>query len=173
MTSFFTGSSHPAASHHDKIAKQDDIFLHTGNGDFFRRGSGGNWENIQTNSKFLFNASRSQALRVAREELLTPSSVQTLTASSAILANAGIVQVSAASAITLTSTPTIAAGIDGQLLKITNVGLSTITLQDRSALAGSNLVLSDAAVFIKTGFSLELIYFTSAGAWCQLGMPRG
>lgn len=94
------------------------------------------------------------------------SSSQTLVAGTAILANARTVKITAASSTTLTSTPTIANGVDGQDLVIVNVGANAITLRDETNLAGTNLCLEgDVDVAIQPNRLLRLTYVTDAGCW--------
>jgi hypothetical protein len=111
----------------------------------------------------------SQNFTVGRKLFLTPSGGLTLTAGSAITVAYSIVQITAASNITLTSTPTIAAGTDGQRITLFNYGSNTIILQDQSQLASSNLRLTAATVAIGPKQSIELFYSTAAGRWVQIG----
>jgi hypothetical protein len=111
----------------------------------------------------------SQNFTVGRKLFLTPSGGLTLTAPSAVTVAYSIVQINAASNITLTSTPTIAAGTDGQVILLYNYGSNTITLQDQSQLGGSNLRLTAATLAIGPKQSIWLFYSTAAGAWVQVG----
>lgn len=76
------------------------------------------------------------------EDLLVymPSSEQNITSTAGvILANAPLVKINSDGAYTLASTPTIAAGTDGQILFVEYVGSNSITLQNTTALSGSLL----------------------------------
>jgi hypothetical protein len=83
--------------------------------------------------------------------------IPALVASSAIPSNCEIAYLDAASNITLTSTPTIDAGLTDQILHVMNVSGSTITLQDRGTLGGSNLYLTTATVTLGTYDSITFI----------------
>lgn len=90
-------------------------------------------------------------------------------AGSVILANAATVQItSGSSSYTLSSTPTIAAGIDGQDVLILNFGTGTITLQDEATLAGSLLRLSAPTVALGPGQTIRLRWFGVIGRWKQI-----
>lgn len=78
------------------------------------------------------------------------------------------------SPITLTSTPTIPVGRNGELLKIVNVGPTAITFQDESALSGSKLRLQGYGPSLTLGQyqSAEFLYlstdqtgFENTNAW--------
>ncbi len=69
---------------------------------------------------------------------------------------------------TLTSTPTIADGYDGQIIYIINVDVAqTITIQDEGTLGGSNLQLRSATEAIGPLSARQLIFSSSVGAWVQ------
>lgn len=74
-----------------------------------------------------------------------------------------------AGSITLTSTPTIASGANGQICKIMNIGTQNIVLQDQGTLAGSNLRLTANTITLTPRDSIELIYLTDFGDWMQIG----
>lgn len=98
-----------------------------------------------------------------------PSADQSITAvGDAILANAAHVKITGDASYTLTSTPTIAAGTDGQVLMIENVGSFSIVLQDEASLPGSLLqTLNNAAQSIGVGDLAYFLYSTDAAAWIQ------
>lgn len=100
----------------------------------------------------------------------TPSNTQTLAAGTAILANAEFLKIQSTGNVTLTATPTIANGIDGQMLTILNVdSADTITLQDQGTLALSNLRLTAATVALGPRQSIQLMYSLLIGDWVQVG----
>jgi hypothetical protein len=101
----------------------------------------------------------------------TPSAVQDLVAATAILANAETVQIKAAGgSVTLTSTPTIATGYEGQIVTIVNVdAANSVTLQDQGTLANSNLRLSANTITLGPRDSIQMQYFTAIGDWIQTG----
>ena len=102
--------------------------------------------------------------------LVTPtSSTQTLNAATQTLsANAAAIKVTTASALTLASAPTLSDGVDGQLLRILNVGANALTLQDQGTLASSNLRLTAATVTLAPRQSIELMYSSTIGDWVQV-----
>ena len=96
-------------------------------------------------------------LRPIGQTVFVPSTTQVLTASSTISANATTVQISAASAITLTSNPQISAGSEGQFLTLYNAGTNAIAIN-----SGSGLSLPASAV-IAPGSFINLIFLN--GLW--------
>lgn len=109
-------------------------------------------------------------IRNASPTVYTPSTAQTLAAGTAILANATVVQINSAGAVTITAAPTIANGQDGQILIIVNVdSADAITIQDQGTLASSNLRLSAATIALGPRDSITLMYSSSIGDWIQIG----
>ena len=106
---------------------------------------------------------------------LIPSAVQTIDAASdSIAADALNVRIAPDADYTLTSAPTIADGVDGQLLVISNNSASySVTLQDESFLANSNLRLGGSNVTIVPRGSLLLAYNTALAAWVRADTPGG
>jgi len=100
--------------------------------------------------------------------IVQPAIAQILTASTAIAPVASIVAISSASAIALTSAPTIGDGATGkfQQLILINAGANDITLQDSATLANSGLRLFKNTWTIRPGRSLTLIY--RGDDWQQL-----
>lgn len=92
--------------------------------------------------------------------LYTPSATQTLLAANAISKDRGMIKVQGnGGAVTLTSAPTIAAGVEGEVIFI--VGQSnanTVTVQDRGTLASSNLRLATTTRTLGNGDVLALVY---------------
>ncbi len=102
--------------------------------------------------------------------VLVPSTAQDITGvGETISADAGLVQLTADNSYTLTSTPTIAAGSDGQVLTIMNVdSTDAITIQDETALAGSNLRLAGAASLVLGPRDVvTLIYSVTLADWIE------
>lgn len=100
----------------------------------------------------------------------TPSTLQTLAAGGTILANANSIRVvGSGAARTLTSTPTIADGVDGQVLTIFGTdATNTVTLQDSGTLASSNLKLQAAARTLALGDVLVLRFDSTASLWYEV-----
>ena len=108
---------------------------------------------------------------VVGAKLITPASTaQTVVAGTAILANASVIQINSAGGVTMTAVPTIADGVDGQLLTILNVdSADTIILQDQGTLGSSNLRLTGTTVGIGPRDSIQLMYSSTIGDWVQIG----
>lgn len=100
--------------------------------------------------------------------IVQPAIAQELTANSTISPTGAIVAISSASAIALTSTPTIADGAAGkfQQLILINAGSNDISLQDSATLPNSGLRLFKNIWTIKPSRSLTLIY--RGDDWQQL-----
>lgn len=113
-------------------------------------------------------------IRNAGQTVLTPSAAQNITAAgTAILANATTVQLTADASYTLTSTPTVADGADGQILIIVNVDtVDTITLQDQGTLASSNLRLSANTIALGPRDSIILMYSSTVGDWVEISQTN-
>ena len=105
---------------------------------------------------------------IETDGIVQPAIAQVLAANSTINPTGAIVAISSASAIALTSTPTIGDGAAGkfQQLILINVGNNDITLQDSATLANSGLRLFKNNWTIKPGRSLTLIY--RGDDWQQL-----
>lgn len=109
-------------------------------------------------------------IRNASTLVNTPSTVQTIAAGTAIVADATIVQIQSTGSVTVTAAPTIANGQDGQELTIVNVdSADTITLQDQGTLASSNLRLVATTIALAPRQSVKLIYSSTVGDWIQAG----
>lgn len=74
-----------------------------------------------------------------------------------------------AAAITLTSTPTVPDGVNGEIVRLVNTGPMAVSLQDQATLASSNLRLWAPKVTLNTRESLELQYLSEVGDWVQVG----
>lgn len=114
-------------------------------------------------------AAGAATLKVIGTRLAPPSSTQTLVAATALLANAELVMVTCSGSVTSTAAPTIADGLDGQVLTILNVGTGTWTITDQGTLASSNLRLTATTIAIGPRASVKLIYSATVGDWVQVG----
>jgi hypothetical protein len=107
--------------------------------------------------------------------VLRPSTDQTMVAGTGItgamiLANPLIRVVGNGGDITITATPSIAAGVDGQRLLIQGTdNTDTVTLQDESNLAGSDLNLAGGVDFtLGRGDTIEVIYDSGDAKWFEI-----
>lgn len=101
---------------------------------------------------------------------LSPSAVQSVTGvSSTILANAAMVEIDPNGDYALTSTPTIADGVIGQMLVITadSTEVNKVILQDQDTLGSSNLQLGSTVREITGGKVLTLIF--DGTEWVEVG----
>lgn len=90
---------------------------------------------------------------------------QTLVAGTAIKAYADVVYITAGSVITLTGTPVIADGFEGQRTTLVNTGTNAITVPHGTT---NNIRLAGAANLALGQYdSLELTYSTAVGDWIQ------
>lgn len=108
--------------------------------------------------------------RLVGGRVAVPKAAQTVVAGTAIVADYEVVQINSAGNVTMTAAPTIANGVDGQMLTILNVDTAdTITLQDQGTLASSNLRLAAATVALAPRQSIQLMYSATVGDWVQIG----
>ena len=118
----------------------------------------------------LTGAGTNIGIRNASPYVSTPSTVQTIAAGTAILANAELVQIQSTGAVTVTAAPTIAGGQDGQQVTIMNVDTTdAITLQDQGTLASSNLRLATTTIVLGPRDSIRLAYSATIGDWVEIG----
>lgn len=76
-----------------------------------------------------------------------------------------------AGSITLTSTPHMSAGDDGEKQTLINVGAQDVVLQDDATLAGSDIFLKgapDATRTLKQGQAITFVYDTDLPGWSEL-----
>lgn len=85
-----------------------------------------------------------------------------------------ITRLSSDGAHTLTSTPTIADGWDGQRVILTNTGAAnTIIIQDEGTLGSSNLALGANTRELGVQDSIELVFEEQRGFWIELSFNGG
>jgi hypothetical protein len=117
-------------------------------------------------------------IRNADITVFTPSANQTLAAATTVNPNATVIKVIQTSGanITLTATPTITAGQDGQKLHIINVSTvasSSFTFQSVGSLAGSTLSLGATTRVVGIKGSLTLVYNATLTRWVEVGFNGG
>ena len=103
--------------------------------------------------------------------VFTPSTVQTVwngAAETTAVAKSTVIMITATAIRTITNTPSIADGQDGQLLLIINTGANAITYQDQGTLAASNLRLGAATRALGTRDQLLLMYSATVGDWVEV-----
>jgi hypothetical protein len=99
-------------------------------------------------------------IQIGRKTEFVPSSTQTLSAGDAIAVNATHLKVAGSGgAVTLTSTPTIADGIEGEFIIIRGAdNTNTIEIQDEGTLGSSNLQLGSTTRVLGNGDSVGMIF---------------
>lgn len=89
-------------------------------------------------------------------------------ASHSISASRSYVQVNPTANVTLTSTPSIGMGENGQFLVVANISPTfSVTLQDHASLAGSGLRLGGANLTLGPLQAVYLVYSNAASAWIR------
>lgn len=103
------------------------------------------------------------------------TNTQTLASALAMIAaDSQHICVSPSSTLILASLPTIADGVDGQIAIITNEHASnSVTLQDESLLASTNLKLGGTNVTLAPKESVALIFDQALSIWVLLTKPGG
>jgi len=121
---------------------------------------------------FVPSVAVSQVINTANviDTVVVPSAVQTLSAGTTVADNAGTIQmVGNGGAVTLTGTPTISAGVDGQRLLIRGThDTNTVTLQDVANLGTSALWLGGTDFTMTQGDRLLLEYSGTLSAWVEI-----
>ncbi len=115
-------------------------------------------------------------IRNASTTVFTPTSGQALVAATTISPSATMIQVTSSASITLSATPTITAGTNGQLLVIVNnntTAARNITFQSEATAAGTNLSLAAGTIVVGPRGSLTFMYSTTLTRWVQIGQNIG
>lgn len=102
--------------------------------------------------------------------VITPSGLQTLEAGTTVADDAGTIQVvGSGGAVTLTATPTISAGVDGQRLLIRGThDTNTVTFQDVANLGTGALWLGGVDFTMTQGDRLLLEYDGTLSVWVEI-----
>lgn len=74
--------------------------------------------------------------------------------------------------LTLTAAPTIADGVNGQILYVFNGSTNNVVISDQGTLASSNLRLSATTITLGTRDSITLMYSTTIGDWIQIAQQN-
>lgn len=122
------------------------------------------------NAASIFALKHEGQLVLAGPIVHTPNT-QIITAVGATLDSAaGVLEFTSDASYTLTSTPTITAGLTGQRLVLVNAdSADSITLQDESNLTGSKLRLAGAADLVMAPLDTVELVYTAAGEWTRIG----
>ncbi len=115
------------------------------------------------------------ASRMAGKTLiLAPDVAQAITAAGDTVSSSGShVEITPDADYLMTATPTIAAGVDGQILLLHNLhATNTVTLQDDSMLADTDVFLGGADGTIKPGSTMTLHYADDMPGWGVIANPN-
>lgn len=105
-------------------------------------------------------------IRLTRD-VAVPAENQSLLASSSINPLDGCALVTSAAPVTISATPSVLAGREGQVLRVCNAGSFAITLQDESALSGSKLSLNASTLVLQPGAGATFLFLPS-GLWVRV-----
>jgi hypothetical protein len=113
-------------------------------------------------------------IRNAASTVLTPTVATLAAAGSTIGHLASVMRLNNTSggALTLTSTPTMTDGVEGEVVTLFNASANNVVIQDQGTLAGSNLRLSAATITLGTRDSITLMYSSTVGDWIQIGQTN-
>lgn len=130
--------------------------------------AGGGSVKANADGSVTITAASGQSVTITGAVFFGIGETQVLVSGSTISPNAYVVPVSAAGVITLTATPAITTGTNGQIIKIVNVGSNAITLQANALLSGSNLRMNTLTTAVLSPLnSIEFMYLTSVDQWVQ------
>lgn len=107
--------------------------------------------------------------------IVTPGASQTLTGSTDIInanTNTHYDVMTSGDDLVMSGTPIIPDGVEGQVLFLHNKGTTTITLQDKSSLTGSNIILGSADATVRPDAVTSLLFDSSAGGWVVTSNPN-
>ncbi len=85
----------------------------------------------------------------------------------------GLVSPTDGVAVTLSATPIINGGVDGQILILYNQSLYNVTLESEAARAGSKLYLASNKLVLAPGESVTLIYYDNVVGWKEIARGVG
>jgi hypothetical protein len=106
----------------------------------------------------------------AGRRVVNASTTQVVVAGTSIQPDAEVVQISSSGDVTMTSTPTIADGVDGQeILLINRDTTDSITIQDNGTLANSGLELTGTTLVLGPLDNVRLRYISALDKWVQVG----
>lgn len=104
--------------------------------------------------------------------IYTPTASQNIAVAATIAANARVVQITPAGSFTLTATPIIIDGTDGQIITIVNVGANTATLSDQTTTPNTNLRLGAATRALGPVDNITFVYSSTVGDWVEIGFTN-
>lgn len=112
--------------------------------------------------------------RVASPTVFTPTTKAITATTDTIPTTAPVIRLNntSGSSKTLASTPTIADGQNGQLIRIFNSSAQDVVLQDQGTLGSSNLRLVATTRTLSTRDSIVLLYSSDVGDWIEIGFSN-
>lgn len=157
-----------------RLQDNDVVRVGTGAGTL----AGGDWEHFFDGTNWIFRRLLGSGSMIVEDsftvdgQLHLDPGVQALSAGSTIASTAAAIEVTTSGVgnVTLTSTPTVAAG-DGDVLLIVNVDATdNVVLQDETSLTGSNLRLAGGGdLTLGPRDSVTLYYAPTLAEWVQIG----
>lgn len=140
-------------------------------------GSGPTYQIIPTLPKVTIDfktgqISTTSSLGTSGPLILPRSGNQGLVAATPVLANASHVQVNTSGAVVTTAAPTIADGVDGQLLVIVYAGTGSWQIRDQGTLAGSNVRLATSTYTMTDRDVLVLMWTSTTSNWVEVGRSK-
>jgi len=103
----------------------------------------------------------------------TPDVDQSITAAGdTISSSASHVHINPDADYIMTSTPTITAGVNGQILFLQNISAFTVDVQDDADLGGSDIFVNGASSTVKPGSVMTLIYSDTNPGWHIVSNPN-
>jgi hypothetical protein len=114
--------------------------------------------------------SATSTVTMAGKWILTPLALQTVGAGDTIQTDAAKIRVAGSGgAVTMTSTPTLEAGTEGQMLLILGThATNTVTLQADSSVAGTKLMLGATTRALGLGDQILLSWDATIAMWCEV-----
>jgi len=123
-----------------------------------RSGTGAPTEPVTDYGRIIFSPATTQSITAVGDTVLHGCRVQPFTADGAY---------------TMTSTPTIATGTDGEIITLVNVGANTVTFQDEASLGNTDLELGAATRAVAQFGTLTLLYNSTLDKWVEVGYFGG
>lgn len=103
---------------------------------------------------------------------LTAAAAQVISAPTTTIVTWGLnMGVTLSADMTMTSTPTLNPGRDGQQIRLINMSAPLLTIQDERTLTGTRLFLQTPAVTLAQYQTVTLRYFLALNAWLQDASP--
>ncbi len=117
----------------------------------------------------LANATVNIGLENGSATVWTPNATTLSSATNQIPCDATVQVLVPGSNLVLTSTPTVKAGTNGQVMKLWNLSTHTVTLQDKATHTGTDLNLNSPTRVLAQGEQIDLYYSDLPSGWFEVG----